>query len=46
LKRALRELAKSFHATPRLSAGESVATARFKVKLLKTTLQLNPDADS
>jgi hypothetical protein len=31
LKSALRELAKSFHATPRLSAGESVVTARFKV---------------
>jgi len=31
LKSALQELAKSFHATPRLSAGESVVTARFKV---------------
>ncbi len=32
LKSALQELAKSFHATPRLSAGESVVTASFKVK--------------
>jgi len=32
LKNALQELVtKSFHATPRLSAGESVVTARFKV---------------
>lgn len=31
LKSALQELAKSFHATPRLSAGGSVVTARFKV---------------
>jgi len=32
LKSALEELAKLFHATPRLSAGESIVTARFKVK--------------
>lgn len=40
LKSALQELAKSFHATPRLSAGESVVTARFKVnpRNLPTTL--------
>lgn len=31
LENALQELAKSFHATARLSAGESVVTARFKV---------------
>jgi hypothetical protein len=31
LKSALLELVSSFHATPRLSAGESVVTARFKV---------------
>ena len=31
LKSALQELAKSFHATPRLSAGGAVVTARFNV---------------
>ncbi|MGD0395600.1 MAG: hypothetical protein ABSB26_01650 [Nitrososphaerales archaeon] len=32
LKSALQELAKAFHAMPRLNVGESVITARFKVK--------------
>jgi hypothetical protein len=31
LKSALQELAKLFHATPQLIAGESVVTARFKI---------------